>query len=178
MMMNNEKRLWSFDKENIIWQEGLEHYDFGNGISICQQCEDYREIVAFYSGGDNEKINQFYINHLEYLMRFIHFFKQTFEEDLNKGYRRKNFLYTPQQYLNDNEQLSASLPCLSFSTDLSKRELVCVKLRAKGKTMKEIGKMLFISPRTVETHLHNSMRKLHCKNSVELISMAKNLYNL
>jgi DNA-binding CsgD family transcriptional regulator len=43
-------------------------------------------------------------------------------------------------------------------------------LIATGLTSKEIGDKLFISPRTVETHRHNILKKLNIPNAAQLSS--------
>ena len=55
---------------------------------------------------------------------------------------------------------------------LSSREREVFQLAAEGHTNKEIGKMLFISPRTVEIHRANMMAKLDLRNQTDLIRYA------
>lgn len=55
---------------------------------------------------------------------------------------------------------------------LTDREITIAKLTAKGMTSSEIGAILFISSRTVETHRRNIMHKLSLKNHSELIKYA------
>jgi two-component system, NarL family, response regulator NreC len=55
---------------------------------------------------------------------------------------------------------------------LSSREREVFQLAAEGHTNKEIGKMLFISPRTVEIHRANMMAKLGLRNQTDLIRYA------
>jgi DNA-binding CsgD family transcriptional regulator len=45
---------------------------------------------------------------------------------------------------------------------LTPRELDVMWLVADGRTSKEIGQILLISPRTVEMHVRSSLRKLGC----------------
>lgn len=52
---------------------------------------------------------------------------------------------------------------------LTAREVEIVKLIAEGLTSQQIANKLFISPRTVETHRANLMKKTGAKNSIELI---------
>lgn len=56
--------------------------------------------------------------------------------------------------------------------DLSEREMEVLKLIAMGKTNKEAGEILFVSPRTIETHRRGVMEKLELNNIVELIQYA------
>jgi len=57
--------------------------------------------------------------------------------------------------------------------ELTLKEIEIVKLIAKGLTSKEIGEKIFISPRTVETHRHNILKKLDIPNAAQLSSWAK-----
>ncbi|MFA7627192.1 MAG: response regulator transcription factor [Candidatus Kapaibacterium sp.] len=55
---------------------------------------------------------------------------------------------------------------------LTDREITIAKLTAKGHTSGEIAAVLFISPRTVETHRRNIMHKLGLRGHSELIKYA------
>lgn len=58
---------------------------------------------------------------------------------------------------------------------LSGRELDCARLLLQGKTASETARELFISSRTVETHLSHIKDKLNCRTKSELISrLSKN----
>jgi len=55
---------------------------------------------------------------------------------------------------------------------LSLRERQILKLVAEGKTSEEIGDLLFISPRTVQNHRANIMKKLNLKRASDLVRYA------
>ncbi|HMO02942.1 MAG TPA: response regulator transcription factor [Oligoflexia bacterium] len=55
---------------------------------------------------------------------------------------------------------------------LSKRELEIFKLLAEGKANRIIAKTLFISPRTVDTHRSNILKKLNINSNAELVKLA------
>ena len=55
---------------------------------------------------------------------------------------------------------------------LSERERDVLHLLALGHTNQEIGKKLFISVRTVDTHRAHIMRKLHLETRAELVLFA------
>lgn len=57
--------------------------------------------------------------------------------------------------------------------ELTMKEIEIVKMIAQGMTSKEIGERIFISPRTVETHRHNILKKLGIPNAAQLSSWAK-----
>jgi DNA-binding CsgD family transcriptional regulator len=56
----------------------------------------------------------------------------------------------------------------------SKRELDILSLVSRGLNSTEIGKELFISFHTVNTHRKNMLHRTNCKNSSELVNYAKN----
>lgn len=56
--------------------------------------------------------------------------------------------------------------------ELSERELEIIRLVAEGLSSNEIGKKLFISPRTVDTHRNNILQKLDLPNIASLVSFA------
>ena len=55
---------------------------------------------------------------------------------------------------------------------LTERETEILRLVAKGLTSRQIGTRLTLSPRTVENHVQNTLRKLQLHNRVELARYA------
>jgi len=62
---------------------------------------------------------------------------------------------------------------VGIGDQLTEREQEILKLVAKGLTNAEMGDMLFISPRTVDTHRRNLMQKLDLHNVMELTQYAR-----
>lgn len=58
---------------------------------------------------------------------------------------------------------------------LSRRELDVARLASQGLTAQEISRQLFITARTVETHLANAYAKLGLRSKLELMSRAQEL---
>jgi len=58
---------------------------------------------------------------------------------------------------------------------LSRRETEVVRLLAVGRTNREIAQDLFLSPRTVDMHVRNILRKLDCRSRVEAAGRASEL---
>jgi DNA-binding NarL/FixJ family response regulator len=56
--------------------------------------------------------------------------------------------------------------------ELSPREREVLQLLAEGKSMKEVGALLAISPRTVEFHKYRIMELLRVKTNAELVQQA------
>lgn len=58
---------------------------------------------------------------------------------------------------------------------LTTREVEIVKLISEGLTSQQMADRLFISPRTVETHRANLMKKTGVKNSIELVKRVEKM---
>ena len=58
---------------------------------------------------------------------------------------------------------------------LSRRERDVVRLLMVGRTNREIAQDLFLSPRTVDMHVRNILRKLDCRSRVEAAGRAREL---
>ncbi|MEZ5356596.1 MAG: response regulator transcription factor [Bryobacteraceae bacterium] len=61
---------------------------------------------------------------------------------------------------------------LKHTIDLTQRQREVLQLLAEGKSAKEIGAILDISPRTVETHKYKMMDELGLKTSAQLVQHA------
>lgn len=62
-----------------------------------------------------------------------------------------------------------------FEVKLTSREIEIVKLISEGLTSQQMADRLVISPRTVETHRANLMKKTGVKNSIELVKKVEKL---
>jgi len=70
---------------------------------------------------------------------------------------------------------SAQALLAEFSSDLTNREFQVLTQIGLGQNNKEIGELLFISPKTVEKHRENLMKKLKVNSAVQLVSVANKL---
>lgn len=70
-----------------------------------------------------------------------------------------------------SEALEAAL-VTNGRLDLTGRQREVLQLLAEGKSAKEIGALLGISPRTVETHKYKMMDELGVKTSAQLVQVA------
>ncbi len=73
--------------------------------------------------------------------------------------------------INVQEEIDFNLEYLNNIVNelkLSQREYECSYYFAKGKSIREIGKLLKLSPRTVESYLDNVKLKLNCPSKAQL----------
>lgn len=71
-------------------------------------------------------------------------------------------LSTRHYTLNDNQN----------KYQLTSRECECVFLLIRGKSAKEIGVLLSLSKRTIESYIENIKNKMNCKNKAEILVKA------
>lgn len=57
-------------------------------------------------------------------------------------------------------------------SDLTARELEILQLLVNGKTNKEMARILVVSPKTIEFHLHNLYTKLNVRTRTEAVIWA------
>ena len=103
--------------------------------------------------------------------------KESSSDELVKAIRAvttgRRYLSPPlsEEALGTYSRRTGSLPPDPYHT-LTAREREVLQLTAEGHSGADIAERLFISPRTVETHRANLMRKLKVRNQKELIRYA------
>jgi DNA-binding NarL/FixJ family response regulator len=74
-----------------------------------------------------------------------------------------------------NRRLGVRAAADADGAGLSRRELEVVRLLSAGRTNREIGHDLFLSPRTVDMHVRKILRKLDCRSRIEAANRAAEL---
>jgi len=98
--------------------------------------------------------------------------KETFLEALQKIHRGQDFFDEEASGILFRHFQQNKNAASGSQADLSEREIEVVRAFAEGKSYKEIGDLLCISPRTVETHKKNILQKLGLQTSADLIRYA------
>jgi two-component system, NarL family, response regulator NreC len=103
--------------------------------------------------------------------------KESSVTDVIKGIREvaagRRFLSVllSQRSIDDYLERAKTAPLDPYDT-LTARERQVLQMTAESQNSTEVGRRLFISPRTVEIHRQNAMRKLGLRNQGELIRYA------
>tara|TARA_R110000868_G_scaffold251726_1_gene508462 strand:- start:800 stop:1636 length:837 start_codon:yes stop_codon:yes gene_type:complete len=184
--------LSALNPHNFVWQDAREHFGYGNSISFCDDNTHFREISCFYSTADNHAINQTYLNELDILKKFKHYFIGQSATLIQEANRNKVLL--PEIILEEKNRLSqpdvqavslssARLQKISSSDRkicllhkntqqpiyLSSQQGRCLVYLMQGKSAKEIARIMGLSHRTVEYYLTIIRKQLGCNSSKELI---------
>lgn len=108
------------------------------------------------------------------------FIANTVQEDFKNAVMQYNYRFKKKsgEYINLMEQVyildadSEFRPTLLLGNIITLDNADVLRNLASGKTSKEIGKALYISHHTVDTHRRNLLTKLKCKSVVEFTRVA------
>ncbi|MDX1902045.1 MAG: LuxR C-terminal-related transcriptional regulator [Gammaproteobacteria bacterium] len=167
-----------------------ELFKIGNELSIIKRHADYVEYFHFFAESDSPGIENFYLNNMELLEQFVFYFTNTARHLISKAdadrllkpWRDKESEVTSikdsqdSMFIFDKKAFSKSINPKRFflrvnerEVYLTRREMDCASLLVQGKMNRAISKELFISHRTVETHIESLKTKTNCRDRDELI---------
>lgn len=134
----------------------------------------------------SDNASSVYINHLGFIESFFHQIKHQFSDFILKA-EKDPILVTPEHLSQKNHfelQLSLKkeynktkskglshpsiLCCDNGMIKLTKKETQCLRILARGFSLKYIARCLNISPRTVETHIENMKLKASASSKESL----------
>jgi DNA-binding CsgD family transcriptional regulator len=168
--------------------------EFGihNPFTIIERNKNEIDYYHFANHSVSKQINQVYLANLDLLYLFISHFNDNIKRsrtlskahdfifDLNSddtiAFEDSLMTYDRSDFLNSIHH-KKSYQLEIENQVLSKRQSEIVRLVVHGKTMKEIGKMLNLSPRTVGHYFETIKMKLNISTRSELISKTTNLLN-
>lgn len=167
---------------NQLIIEACDYFDYSHSFMIRSKHKEHSELFIFAAEKENFAINNWYINNIQQLRQFCIYFKSSIEH-LLKDIRSINVpdsdLTVEEQALDmmkSSEIISAdNFPKKILIMDghdeqyITLHELQCLKLMSEGKSAQEIAEIQCRSPRTIETHIQNIKRKLHCSKRSEVI---------
>ncbi len=181
--------LWSnlkLDKTFLLSQ--YQQFDVWNGLTINEIESEAFNTYSFATSCGQVKLDEFYINNMPLFERFIVYFKQKLSSILDENHEKYLFSATPLdesvEIRHEDDQLHLEVDNFLKQTELdkftvkvnqglvqiSKREFQCLQLLSQGKSVKEIGAALEISPRTVETYVNFLKNKTGLVYKNELIA--------
>ncbi len=170
----------------------LKEYNIWHGFSISYRYKDYCELFYFAFDKDENDKAQFYVQNSQLLEKFCNYFKTQAADLIDDSDKSKLAVYQDkfdtsylegsngdrQQFLNEiNSAENSFLINKSRSLiNLTPRESECISIYMQNRTIKEIGKFLNLSPRTVERHIENVKKKLGVNYKSQLVDIFSNIY--
>jgi DNA-binding CsgD family transcriptional regulator len=163
-LKNSGIHLWEAYQSVEAVQEAREYsHDFG--VSMFNQTPEYIEYFDFATDSNNRQIISTYYN-TDALHKCAEYFKENAGHLINKAAANPIIIPNSMQgnLIPDNDFVNNN------STALTPQQLQCAIYLVKGFTIKEIGKILKLSPRTVGHYIENIKEKYQCSQKYELIS--------
>lgn len=158
--------------------------DLWNSIDLYKNEDDYKEVFHFASSCNNPEIINFYINSMNLLENFAYYFREKISKILKEAPKeiyiniRENArpLLIEEKKVNMFNSLCSSTENVNLDLNgkwvsFSPRQLQCLSLLYLGKTAKEIGQILDLSFRTVESYLDSIKLKLNCHTRKEVLNL-------
>lgn len=182
------------DYDLDVYRHGKTCYNTMHSISIIEPAIDGCEFYLFATTPDNAAAIHFLNNNREILYHFISYFRDNGRSLLKTSSQHKITLPVAQKPAFDNELLLGKTwadrkknffkqtPLKRFVLEqqkfqeihLTPKEMQCVFFTLHNKTSKEIGQLMNISFRTVESYLENIKIKLNLSSRAELIEQLSN----
>lgn len=156
-------------------------YNVWNGLIICRRLLDYNDFWFFGTVRDNTEILNYYINNINLFKEFTIYFKNIFSNIIDNHDKSqlivskvKKLTYTDEQDKKAEKILQKMrLKSYHLKDDiyLSWRERECLLHLSTGKTMKEIARLINLSPRTVEYYINTLKQKTKSNTKSSLIRL-------
>lgn len=170
-----------------ILKDGKEIFNLDQGITLIKKQADYVEFFGFAANKAASQLEKLYLNHSWVLHSFADHFKQELKSVLLRmeaeagglAHLKGMDFYTNQpinpdicsdvleNYIKDLGRGSNKIACLSV------REKECIQHLLLGRSARETGYYLNLSPRTVEFYFENIKNKWNCSSKREILSQAK-----
>lgn len=163
---------------DVVYQ-GLHTHNIWNGLSVYKKFDTYVETFAFAGDKSSSELLNFYVNHPEVIEHFILYFREKFNAFLKKidpkiliPFSIQHLIETP--VLNEKiDDFFKETPINRFQIEeklgISYREMQCLIWAIKGKTSKEIARLLKLSHRSVEKYLDNIKTKMDCLSRGQMV---------
>ncbi len=193
--------LWSqIPTHSPILQAAKQQSGLANGLTLVRPDHAHGFCEFYFMGAepDNAEFTQVCTNNIDLLDQFTDYFRYQASELIER--LAKHPIVVADKF-KVNRMAATDIPCYQnqsmrhqFQVDLnrqgvlvnvdgrmiklSKREAEVARLMCHGMTMKQMGERLFISPRTVETHIDHIKIKLAVKKKADLIGLLKTVKSL
>lgn len=141
------------------------------------------ELFGFSANRKRSSLNELYLNNQSLLKSFSDYFKgelgsvlMEIESYLLPDLKGDDFF--TDEPIGNKVDVHGFLQDLKIDHNLTPREKECLKYLLKGKSAKETGAFLKLSPRTIEFYLENIKKKWGCTSKATLFTKAESYHKL
>ncbi|WP_175772861.1 response regulator transcription factor [Paraburkholderia phenazinium] len=168
-----ENKLNSFPKdikERYAAQvaDQRELFNYSTPFKIIKKQIDYCDYYIFYGPKENKTLVAFYLNNLNVLENFALFFEREAKILIEAAVANPIIVAAPLKSSPSASVIGTKIQVLN-GVGITRRQIEIARGIASGSTSREIGEMLCISQRTVESHVENMRSRLNCGSRAELL---------
>lgn len=178
-MVNNNPDLHTF------FDKFSDKFNSSHHLLFYEHYDDYLEQFIFGVAPNNSAIYSFYDDNIDLFEQFMLYFKDKARKIIDEAEKHRIIIpKTPmpefaanhyekirENFLQDIKHTHYLLDKKNGNVFISQRELEVIYCLSRGRTAKEIGSELSLSPRTIETYLNNAKNKLGCFNKSQVIDL-------
>lgn len=179
------EKINATSKMFVNLNKDMRDYNFGQRLLVVDKSEKYIDSYIFAAPSNDEKMPQIYHENREVFLNFIEFFKNKIHRDKflrkylhiiqlrpNKSH---DYFHICAHKIQDYSLINRKITVKRFYYDvgnnsnyLTEKEMQCLYLLIRQKTFKEVGKLLKISPKTVDNHVEHMKQKTNTNSVREL----------
>lgn len=174
--------------------EDAEMFGINHTFTIINKSLQGSDYYHFSTLVNDHYMNQIYLSNLDLLNNFINYFNENvsqslklkdaydFKYDINK--KSSGFTFVRNQdivklnqiknrihFNQENKKILTNVNYNELYEKLSSQQKYCLYYTLQGKTIKEIAKLMSLSPRTVEHYINIIKTKFNCDNKRDLFGM-------
>lgn len=167
--------LWMCANENErkLFDHAKNYYNIANGIIVINNQDLYQEQFYFATDIKNQSANNFYVNNMNLLEQFGHYFKDK-AHSMIKLCHTQRILVTDRVKNGDPDPYrTRPIPPNNHTQNqktLSKREAQLLNYLAKGYSCQKIANILDLKVKTIYLYQDNLKKKLGVYNRDQLVA--------
>ena len=181
------KVLWP-DSPQDHFLESLNHFGMWNGINFYRERNGFLELWTFSTSPERSNMSQLYINKVNCFEKFIRYFSLQLDSLINIQ-DKSQFAHMnveplfkekiPPTFVDFPDAASQSKIDKIIKgrggdiTELTPREIECVKLWDRGMRTKTVAREMKVSPRTVEDYARKIRLKTGCGEVYQILDAFK-----
>lgn len=156
----NKDSYWFMWDEELPWlpvqigrENGVHH-----GLSYIRRTQNYFDMIGFGMSSEVSNAGSYYMSNIDKLKGFVAYFEKEHGEIIKHAQENKLIFRENNRDINYSDLCLGKNHRFEIKTSygisyLTPQELFSLRLRNQGLSYKDIGRVLEISPRSVETYL-------------------------
>lgn len=164
--------FWDEELPRFPVQLVKEKLNLNHGLTLLRRSKDYYDMIAFALPEQRCNVASFYVTKYKAIEQFIYSFDKH-NQDIIQEVSENPIVLAPPYRDTNYEKLCLSKGRFEVNGPnglfhITSQELACLRLINQGATYKQVGQILKVSPRTVETYLMRIKQRASVENRADL----------